>query len=68
MTIKTKELELETKDVKTLVELLFRGLAYTDAHYRDYKRMENVWDKVIAQLKEQGATTISNGKISFSKI
>ena len=62
-----KKIELETKDIKTLVELLHRGLAYTDAHYRDYKKMENAWNKVLAQLKEQGATAIFNGEISFNK-
>ncbi len=62
---KIKKIELETKDIKTLVKLLDRGLGYTDSYYRDYKRMSGVWDKVIAQLKEQGATRIFNGEISF---
>lgn len=51
-----KKIELSTKDIKTLVELMERGLAYTDAHYRDYKRMDSVFDKVYVQLKNQGAT------------
>ena len=67
MATKAKKIELETKDIKTLVELLHRGLAYTDTYYRDYRKMGNVWDKVLAQLKEQGATGIFNGEISFDK-
>ena len=65
MSSKIKKIELETKDVKTLVELLDRGLAYTDSYYRDYKRMSGVWDKVITQLKEQGAKSVFNGEIKF---
>ena len=62
-----KKLELSTKDTKTLVELLDRGLAYTDDHYssRNYDKMEKVWNKVIEQLKEQGATSVFNGEIKF---
>lgn len=62
-----KELQLNVRDTKILVELLDRGLAYTDAYYtsRDYNKMERVWNKVIKQLKEQGATNVFNGKISF---
>ena len=63
---KVKTISLETKDIKTLVELLHRGLAYTDMYYRDYKKMDDIWDKVLVQLKEQGATGIFNGKISFN--
>ena len=63
---KVKTISLETKDMKTLVELLHRGLAYTDMYYRDYKKMDGIWDKVLAQLKEQGATGIFNGEISFN--
>ena len=65
MSSKIKKIELETKDVKTLVELLDRGLGYTDSYYRDYKRMSSVWDKVITQLKEQGAKSVFNGNIRF---
>lgn len=67
MVNKVKTISLETKDIKTLVELLHRGLAYTDMYYRDYKKMDGIWDKVLAQLKEQGATGIFNGEISFNK-
>ena len=62
---KIKKIELETKDVKTLVELMHRGLAYTDMYYRDYKKMDGIWDKVFAQLKEQGAKSVFNGNIRF---
>lgn len=49
-----KTIELETKEARVLVELLERGLAYTDAYYRDYKKMDRVSDKVITQLCAQG--------------
>ena len=52
-----KTIELETKDAKTLIELMERGLAYTDAYYRDYKKMGNVSDKVVEQLHAQGMTS-----------
>lgn len=60
-----KTITLSIRDVKTLVELLDRGLAYTDAYYRDYKKMDNVWEKVFNQLKSQGAKSVSNGNIKF---
>jgi hypothetical protein len=65
MSTKIKKIELETKDVKTLVELMHRGLAYTDIYYRDYKKMDGIWDKVFAQLEEQGAKSVFNGNIRF---
>lgn len=65
MSSKIKKIELETKDIKTLVKLLDRGLGYTDSYYKDYKRMSSVWDKVITQLKEQGAKSVFNGEIKF---
>lgn len=61
----TKKIELTTTDTKILVELLDRGLAYTGAYYRDYRKMERVWGNVIEQLKNQGAKSIFNGKIKF---
>lgn len=60
-----KTIILDLKDTKTLVELLHRGLAYTDAYYRDWKRMDGVWNKVIEQLKTQGAKSVFNGDIKF---
>lgn len=52
-----KTIELETKDAKILIELMERGLAYTDAYYRDYKKVSNVSNKVIEQLHAQGMTS-----------
>ena len=60
-----KTINLSLKDTKTLVELLHRGLAYTDMYYRDYRRMDGVWDNVINQLKSQGAKSVFNGEIKF---
>ena len=60
-----KKLEFDTKDCKTLVELLFRGLAYTDGFYSDYSKVKKVWNKTIDQLNQQGAKSVFNGKIKF---
>lgn len=60
-----KTITLETKDTKTLVELLHRGLAYTDAYYRSSGRVERVYDEVLNQLKTQGAKVVSAGEIKF---
>lgn len=49
-----KNISLTLKDARILIELVNRGLAYTDAYYRDYKKMERVSDEVFNQLKEQG--------------
>lgn len=49
-----KTISLTLKDTRILIELIKRGLAYTDAYYRDYKKMERVGDEVFNQLKEQG--------------
>ena len=49
-----KHIELETKEARQLFELMHRGLAYTDAYYRDYKKQEKIFNLVIKQLKEQG--------------
>ena len=49
-----KHIELETKDARKLYELMRRGLAYTDAYYRDYRKQEKIFDLIIKQLKEQG--------------
>ena len=64
---KLKTIELSTEDAKTLVELLFRGQAYTDAYYRDYKRMDRVYHNVVVQLEVQGGELGINGEISFKK-
>ena len=63
----SKIIDLSTKDTKTLVELMFRGLAYTDAYYSSGKRMKAVWDKVIAQLSLQGGNLETNGEIKFKR-
>ncbi len=60
-----KTVTLKTEDAKTLVELLFRGLAYTDAHYRSFGRVERVYDEVLNQLKSQGAKIKAAGEIKF---
>jgi len=49
-----KTISLTLKDTRILIDLINRGLAYTDAYYRDYKKMERVSDEVFNQLKEQG--------------
>ena len=49
-----KHIELETKDARKLIELMHRGLAYTDAYYRDYKKQQKTFNLVMKQLKEQG--------------
>lgn len=61
----TKTITLKTKDAKTLVELLDRGLCYTDAYYRSFGRVERVYDEVLNQLKAQGAKEVSPGEIKF---
>ena len=62
-----KTLELETAEVKDLAELLFRGLAYTDEHYRSSTRMRRIYNNIISQLKKQGGNPGINGSISFKK-
>lgn len=49
-----KTIELETKDARKLIELMQRGLAYTDAYYRDYQKQKKTFNLIIKQLKEQG--------------
>lgn len=61
----TKTITLSTEDAKTLVKLLFRGIAYTDAHYRSFGRVERVYNDVLGQLKTQGAKIKSAGEITF---
>lgn len=60
-----KTITLDTRDAKTLVELLDRGLAYTDAYYRSFGRVERVYDEVLNQLKAQGAKVVAAGEIKF---
>lgn len=48
-----KTFKLKNKDADKLIELMNRGLAYTDAHhYRDYKSQEKLFNIIINQLKE----------------
>lgn len=61
----TKTITLKTEDAKTLVELLNRGIVYTDAYYRSFGRVERVYDEVLNQLKSQGAKVVSAGEIKF---
>lgn len=49
-----KRIELETKEARKLIELMDRGLAYTDSYYRDYKSQQKIFNTVMRQLKEQG--------------
>lgn len=49
-----KHIELETKDARKLIELMHRGLAYTDAYYRDCKKQQKTFNLIMKQLKEQG--------------
>lgn len=52
-----KNISLNLKDSRILVELIDRGLAYTNAHYRDYRKMNRVADEIYTQLEEQGIKT-----------
>ena len=49
-----KRIELETKEARKLIELMDRGLSYTDSYYRDYKSQNKIFNTVMRQLKEQG--------------
>lgn len=51
--MKMKQIKLETKEARKLIELMDRGLAYTDSHYRDYKSQNKIFNTVMRQLKEQ---------------
>lgn len=62
-----KTIELNNKDVKTLIELLFRGGAYTDMYYRDWKRMQTLDDKIREQLSKQGVQFGINAEVYFNK-
>jgi hypothetical protein len=52
--MKMKQIKLETKEARKLIELMDRGLAYTDSYYRDYKSQNKIFNTVMRQLKEQG--------------
>lgn len=62
-----KTIELENKDIKTLIELLFRGAAYTDMYYRDWKKMQALDDKIREQLSKQGVQFGINAQVYFNK-
>lgn len=62
-----KTIELENKDVKTLIELLFRGGAYTDMYYRDWKKMKALDDKIRKQLSNQGVQFGINAQVYIRK-
>ena len=38
------------KEADKLIQLMNRGLAYTDAHYMDYKSQEKIFNLVKNQL------------------
>lgn len=51
MTKTMKILNLKTKDADKLIELMNRGLAYTDAyHYTDYKSQKKLFNLIKNQL------------------
>ena len=51
MTKTMKTLKLKNKDADKLIELMNRGLAYTDAyHYRDYKSQEKLFNLIKSQI------------------
>lgn len=59
MTKTMKTLKLRNKDADKLIELMNRGLAYTDAyHYRDYKSQE----KLFSLIKNQIINYVPNNK------
>ena len=45
-----KILKLKNKEADKLIQLMNRGLAYTDAHYMDYKSQEKIFNLVKNQL------------------
>ena len=51
-----KHITLDTKQAKKLIELMERGLAYTDEHYREnaYEPQKRIFNTVMRQLKDQG--------------
>ena len=51
-----KHITLDTKQAKKLIELMDRGLAYTDEHYHEnaYKPQQKIFNIKMRQLKEQG--------------
>lgn len=47
---------LDTKQARKLIELMDRGLAYTDEHYHEnaYNPQKRIFNIVMKQLKDQG--------------
>ena len=45
-----KILKLKNKEADKLIQLMNRGLAYTDAHYMAYKSQEKIFNLVKNQL------------------
>ena len=58
-----KTLNLSKKEASDLVELMFRGGAYTDMYYRSSKRMDRIFNLVVKQLEAQGMEYIMNGEM-----
>ena len=49
-----KQINLDNKTAKKVIELMNRGLAYTDLHsYRDYKSMEKTFELVSQQINDK---------------
>jgi len=46
---------LDTKQARRLIELMDRGLAYTDEHYHEngHASQKKIFNKVMKQLKDQ---------------
>jgi len=47
----TIELKNE-REKNNLVELLKRGMAYCDEHYRQYRAIDNIYANIMSQLKK----------------
>jgi hypothetical protein len=58
-----KTIKLTRNDASALIELIFRGTAYTDMHYRSSKKMDRIFNLVKKQLEEQGMIYHMNGEM-----
>ena len=58
-----KTIKLTRNDASVLIELMFRGTAYTDMYYRSSKKMNRIFNLVKKQLEEQGMIYHMNGEM-----
>lgn len=59
-----KTIKLTRNDASALIELMFRGTAYTDMYYRSSsKKMDRIFNLVKKQLEEQGMIYHMNGEM-----